>query len=61
MNERLLTPDDMVSLLGLPSRRALYTALHAYPETLPPPIRIGKRLRWLESVVKRWMRELTDQ
>ncbi|WP_420402438.1 helix-turn-helix transcriptional regulator [Nisaea sp.] len=61
MNERLLTPDEMVSLLCLPSRRALYTALHAYPETLPPPIRIGKRLRWLESVVKRWMRELADR
>ena len=61
MNERLLTPDEMVSLLGLPSRRALYTALHAYPETLPPPIRIGKRLRWLESVVKRWMRELANR
>jgi predicted DNA-binding transcriptional regulator AlpA len=49
--KRFLTPDDMVAILGLPSRRTLYSTLHSHPDTLPAPIRVGRRLRWHEDDV----------
>jgi predicted DNA-binding transcriptional regulator AlpA len=49
--KRFLTPDDMVVILGFPSRRSLYSTLHSHPHTLPTPIRVGRRLRWDEEDV----------
>ena len=40
----LLTPDDLVTLLRLPSRKALYA--HVSRGQLPTPIRVGTARRW---------------
>lgn len=49
----LLGVDDLVRILCLPSRRALYNRLHR--GTVPPPIRVGSSLRWRPEDVDQWL------
>ena len=53
---QLLTPDELAAELRLaPSTVAAWISRH--PERLPPPVRLGKRYRWVREVVDRWVRE----
>ena len=55
----LLSVDDLVQILNLPSRRALYNRLHR--GTVPPPIRVGSSLRWRADEVSRWLEVRQDE
>lgn len=50
----LLTPDDMVALFRLPSRKALYA--HVARGQLPKPTPVaGKVRRWKRETVREWI------
>ena len=51
-DDSLLDADHFADLLGM-TRKALYNARHA--GQLPPPIKIGSRLRWQRSDVDAWL------
>ena len=49
---RLLTKEQVVQLLSV-SERTLEKLVKACQ--FPPPLRIGKRAQWVESVVHTWL------
>lgn len=51
----LLTPDDLVQLFRLPSRKALEAAIAR--GHMPPALRVGARRRWRRETVRRWIEE----
>jgi predicted DNA-binding transcriptional regulator AlpA len=59
LDEALLDVDDLVRILCLPSRRALYNRLHR--GTVPPPIRVGSSLRWRPEEVSLWLETRQDE
>jgi predicted DNA-binding transcriptional regulator AlpA len=56
---RLLNVDDLVDILALGTRRALYNRLHR--GTAPSPIRVGSSLRWREEDVNEWLQSRKDE
>ncbi len=50
----LLDSEQLAALLGV-TRKALYNSRHA--GQLPPPIKIGSRLRWRQSDILAWLDE----
>lgn len=51
----LLTPDDLVTLFRLPSRKALEAAVSR--GQMPPSIRVGARRRWRRETVRKWIED----
>jgi predicted DNA-binding transcriptional regulator AlpA len=54
----LLGVDDLVQILNLPGRRALYNRISR--GTVPPPVRVGASLRWVPAQVSRWLEAHQD-
>lgn len=52
-NAPLLDVDDLVFLLKLETRRAVYNRVHR--GTVPAPIRVGASLRWRPEDVSAWL------
>ncbi len=55
MKEVLMTVDDLCNYLRLKRKGAVYMRLHR--GTLPPPIRVGRFLRWRAVDVEKWLDE----
>ncbi|MFE6975487.1 helix-turn-helix transcriptional regulator [Streptomyces sp. NPDC057682] len=55
--DRYLTPDDLVTMFGLPSVETVYAWRRK--KLGPPAIRIGKYLRYDPAAVQAWVREQT--
>lgn len=53
--DHLITPGELMTILRLPSLKSLYCFLSANPDAVPPPIRIGRLLRWKSSAVQAWI------
>ena len=51
--------DDLVELLGLPSKRAAYNRRHR--GDFPPAVLVGASLRWRRSDVQRWLTEHAER
>ena len=50
----LLDTLALAALLGL-TPSGIRTMLCRNPENLPPPVRIGRRVRWRRATVERWL------
>ncbi len=50
----LWTIDDLAAHLGL-STRAIYNRVHRGDDTIPPPVHIGRLLRWQPEQVEEWI------
>jgi predicted DNA-binding transcriptional regulator AlpA len=59
MDQEMLTPEDTVQILRLPSIKALYQyqMLDRHPDQLPKPRRIGRLLRWTRTSVVKWLQD----
>jgi len=57
LREEVLTVADLSGLLGI-TPQSLYTRRSRVPASLPPAIRLGRRLVWRRSTVEGWLREL---
>jgi len=55
--EQLLRMEDLARLLGDKSVEALRVQRHRNPETLPPAIKIGKRVFFDPRDVEAWIEE----
>lgn len=51
----LLTPQDLMDLFQLPSKKALDAAVAR--GQMPPSIRVGARRRWRRETVRRWIED----
>ncbi|SMF97228.1 transcriptional regulator, AlpA family [Methylomagnum ishizawai] len=51
---------ELASILGI-ATDTLYKRRSIYPETLPPAIKNGRRLRWFKRDVMAWMRLQTEE
>lgn len=51
---RLIMKSDVIARLNI-SDRTLEKLIKA--RRFPPPLRIGKRVQWVESVVTRWLEQ----
>ena len=58
-SEPLWTIDVLAAHLGL-STRAVYNRVHRSDGTIPPPIRIGRLLRWQPEQVEEWINSHRD-
>ena len=56
--DRLLTPDDVAELLGVP-RATLYS--WRYRGAGPPAIRVGRHLRYRWSDLDQWLDDQRDR
>ncbi len=54
MTEPLLDTPALAELLGL-TVGGIRNMLCRNPEHLPPPVRIGRRVRWRRTTVERWL------
>lgn len=54
--ERLLTPSELASILGLAEQSIYNRKCNGYD--LPPAVRLGRTLRFPESGVKAWIENL---
>lgn len=55
--DRLIDINELAEVLHIPTgsiRNSLWR--HQAGTTIPPPIRLGRRLRWSQSVVEAWLR-----
>ena len=52
--DRLLTPAEAFSLLGLPSSSGWAAMAQG---RIPRPVRIGRRTRWSQRALERWIHE----
>lgn len=57
--EKLLKIDDLARLLCL-KKQTIYNRL-CIGADLPPPIRVGRGLRWQPSTVKSWLKVQQNQ
>ena len=54
----LLGVDELIRILNLPGRKALYSRIRR--GTAPPPVRIGSSLRWFPTEVADWLKDRQD-
>ena len=53
----VLNVPEFAQLLGM-TKQSLYARRSRDPESLPPAIRIGRRLVWRRETVERWLVDL---
>lgn len=51
-----LSVRDIARMLGI-TEHAVYTRRCYYPESLPPSVKVGNRVRYMPDTVKEWMAE----
>lgn len=52
----MLNTEQVAVILGT-TRAAIYCRRHRCPETLPPAVRVGRRLLWDERDVAEWQEQ----
>lgn len=57
IRDDVLDVDGMADLLGM-TPKSLYTRRSRSPRSLPPAVRIGRRLVWRWETVDAWLAEL---
>ena len=60
VRENVLDVEGMAELLGM-TAKSLYTRRSRDPKSLPPAIRIGRRLVWRRETVDTWLADLEAQ
>jgi excisionase family DNA binding protein len=58
MTSRLMTPDEVCEMLGLPSRATLYTQRYRGEPPGSLAVRVGRHLRWDPSDLDAWLEDL---
>ena len=57
IQDGVLDVDGMADLLGM-TPKSLYTRRSRSPKSLPPAVRIGRRLVWRRETVEAWLADL---
>ena len=57
LRDQVLDVEAMAEVLGM-SPQSLYTRRSRDPDSLPPAIRLGRRLMWRLATVENWLAEL---
>jgi len=57
IRDGVLDVDGMADLLGM-TPKSLYTRRSRSPKSLPPAVRIGRRLVWRRETVEAWLADL---